>query len=178
MVNSKWSWWRRLTHREQGRLPWRTVVYAALGAGVTIGLLALLNQVSGMPALEAAFGSSCILVFLMPQAPVSQPINVIGGHLLSALIGVAVRAVMPTTWWSLGLAVALSLAVMAILRVTHPPAGGDPIAILLSDAGWLPLMWQIALGTLIIVTSGALSRYLMRSVYRDPRPDSQTENSR
>ncbi|UBH06674.1 hypothetical protein K8P10_002185 [Leucobacter sp. Psy1] len=82
--------------------------------------------------LIAAFGSSCVLVFLLPDAPLSRPLSVVGGHSIAALCGLLAHTVFPTRWWSLGISVGVAMAAMALARVIHPRAGGTPIAILLT----------------------------------------------
>jgi CBS-domain-containing membrane protein len=133
---------------------------ASLGGALTIAVLSLTGDIVGTPILNAAFGSSCVLVFLLPDAPLSQPLNVVGGHLVSALCGAVAHAFLPTTWWSLALSVGAAMAAMASLRIIHPPAGGTPIAILLAHEGWGYLLTPVLAGSLILTTCALLYRAL------------------
>src|SRR5437016_841498 len=66
-----------------------TAVVSGLGGFVTIYLLARLSATLGAVLLIAPFGASCVLVFALPHSPLAQP-NVIGGHFISAFVGLAV----------------------------------------------------------------------------------------
>lgn len=147
-----------LLARTQPKLSLARICAAAVGGAAVIAVLSLLGGVFNLPLLAAAFGSSCVLVFTLPDSPLSKPINVIGGHLLSAAVGLLVRFTMPTAWWSLALAVGVALALMAAMRVTHPPAGGTPIAVLLAQEGWAYLFAPILIGSIIVAVGGTLFR--------------------
>ncbi|MBT1003880.1 HPP family protein [Paenarthrobacter sp. DKR-5] len=153
---------RRFMTPTQPRAPWPAILVAALGGALTIAVLSLTGNATGTPILIAAFGSSCVLVFLLPDAPLSQPVNVVGGHMVSALCGVAAHAFLPTAWWSLGLSVGAAMAAMAALRIIHPPAGGTPIAILLAHEGWGYLLTPVLAGSLILTACALLYRVLLR----------------
>lgn len=147
--------------RPQARVPWPTVIVAGAAGVFTIGVLGLLDAFTALPVIIAGFGSSCVLVFTLPDSPLSQPANVIGGHLTSALSGLLVSAVLPVSWWSMAIAVGLAISSMAALRITHPPAGGNPIAVMLAGAGWSYLLTPILLGAVIVVIFSLLHRRLV-----------------
>lgn len=158
-----WAFVRRLVTPTQPRAPWSAILMAALAGALTITVLSLTGDAVGTPILIAAFGSSCVLVFLLPEAPLSQPINVVGGHMVSALCGVVAHAFLPTAWWSMGLAVGAAMAAMAALRIIHPPAGGTPIAILLAHESWGYLLTPVLAGSLILTACALLYRVLLRA---------------
>jgi CBS domain-containing membrane protein len=71
-----------------------------------------------------SFGASAVLVFGIANSPLAQPRNLIGGHLVSALIGVTVQKFIPAEpWFQAALAVALSVVGMQITKTLHPPGG-------------------------------------------------------
>lgn len=158
-----WAYVRRTMTPTQPRAPRSAILMAALAGALTITVLSLTGDAVGTPILIAAFGSSCVLVFLLPDAPLSQPINVVGGHMVSALCGVVAHAFLPTAWWSLGLAVGAAMAAMAALRIIHPPAGGTPIAILLAHESWGYLLTPVLAGSLILTACALLYRALTSS---------------
>lgn len=158
----------RLLRRTQGPLPWRTAIGAGIGGAVAIAVLALVGETTSLAVLAAAFGSSCVLLFTVPGAPFSQPINLIGGHLVSAAWGVVVAALLPATWWSIALAVGLAIFTMAALRITHPPAGGNPIAIITAGASWGYLLVPILLGCVILVVVALVLHRLTGTKYPAP----------
>jgi len=124
---------------------------AGVGGGLGIFLLAILSLSSDAPLLMAPFGASCVLLFSVPESPLSQPKNVIGGHLISSLVGVVFVFLWPVTPVTLALAVAFAITLMSLLKVTHPPAGADPIVILLGAKGFSFLLFPVLSGSILLV---------------------------
>ena len=122
-------------HRHQPPAGMTSGVKAGVGGALAIGVVALLGDASGVMWLMAPFGATCVLLFSVPASPLSQPANVIGGHIVSTLIGLTVVALLPVTWWSMALGVGLAIAAMAALRITHPPAGADPLVVMMAGVG-------------------------------------------
>lgn len=129
----------------------KMIVAAGLGGFLAVACLALLSEQASFALLMAPFGASCVLLFAAPQAPLSQPINVIGGHLLATLIGLLLQTQLPDTWWALALAVGLAIAAMVALRLTHPPAGADPLVIFAAHPGFDFLLFPVLSGTVLLV---------------------------
>lgn len=127
-----------------------------IGGFITIALLALLTKDAGTLWLIAPFGASCVLVFGVWNAPLSQPRNVIGGHLISSFIGIIIYKFMGNTPISIGLGVGLAIAVMILTKTTHPPAGADPIVAIMAGSGFGFLFKPVLLGAIIIVVIGLL----------------------
>ncbi len=73
------------------------------------------------------WGELCISVW---NAPLSQPRNIIGGHLISTFIGLSIYHLFGNEYWTIALAVGMAIAVMMLTRTTHPPAGADPIVVI------------------------------------------------
>ena len=126
---------------------------SGLGGFATIYLLAQLSASLNAVLLIAPFGASCVLVFALPQSPLAQPHNVIGGHLISAFVGLAVLSLLGVSPLTYALAVGLAIAAMQLSGTLHPPAGADPIVVLLAGAGWQFLLTPILAGTLAIVSA-------------------------
>ncbi|MFH0825544.1 MAG: HPP family protein [Pseudomonadota bacterium] len=103
-----------------------------LGAfiGISVSGYISLNLLSGtdMILMIAPFGATAVLIFGAPKSPLAQPRNVLGGHVLSALIAVACcKAVPGHAWLASSLAVSLSIAAMHATRTLHPPAGATAL---------------------------------------------------
>lgn len=117
------------------RSPKRTSVhfsaYSALGGAIAIAAVALLTHFTKSPFLMAPFGATCVLAFGVPSSPLAQPRNIIGGHLISTLIGLLCLYLFGNEWYSLALGVGLSIGIMQLTQTTHPPAGADPIVVIL-----------------------------------------------
>lgn len=147
---------RRFFFRHQPALRARTWLLAGLGTFLIIGVIAWFDENTALPLLIASLGSSCALVFLVPHGPLSQPANVVGGQLVCTLVGLGVGAVLPIAWWSVSLAVALAVMAMAVLRVTHPPAGANPIIVLTTAATWTEAVIPILIGATAVVVLASL----------------------
>ncbi len=161
-----------LLFRHQPGQPLTVVVKAGLGGLLAIGAVAWLGRVTGNLLLMAPFGATCVLLFSVPNSPLSQPANVIGGHLVSTAIGLLLHAMLPVEWWSLGLAVGLAIAAMAALRVTHPPAGADPLVVFFDNPGWAYLGLPVASGSLALIMIAWLFHRLPPSiVYPTPKQE-------
>jgi CBS domain-containing membrane protein len=116
----------------------RDKIHAALGA--LIGILGLswitLHLTPGLaPFMLASMGASAVLLFATPHSPLTQPWPFVGGHVLSALIGVSCYRWMPDPWMAGATAVALAILAMSLLHCLHPPGGATALtAIIGGDA--------------------------------------------
>ncbi len=77
--------------------------------------------------MVTSMGASAVLLFAVPQGALSQPWSLIGGHLLSALVGVSCQQLFPDASWTPALAVGLAVGVMCYLRCIHPPGGATAL---------------------------------------------------
>ena len=160
---------RGLFLRKQAAESFACVIKAGFGGALAIATLVLLGYTSDSVLLMAPFGATCVLLFSLPRSPLSQPINVIGGHMVSIIIGLALHSFLPMEWWSLSLAVGMAIAAMAALRVTHPPAGADPIVVFLSSPGWEYIVFPVALGSIVLViTAWAFHKIPPKTIYPLP----------
>ena len=131
-------------------------VIAGLGATLAIGVLAYLDQNTEAGLwLMAPFGATTVLVFGVPASPLAQPKNVIVGHVLSSTIGVIFYSYIGVFPWSLALATGLAVMVMLATKTTHPPAGADPILIMLLGKSWSFILTPVFAGAVTIVLIGA-----------------------
>ena len=142
---------KRFLHRHQPANDAGSWIKSGLGAALAMGIVGGIGVVSHEPLLIAPFGASCVLLFAVPHSPLAQPMNVIGGHMVASVLGLALHMVLPSEWWAIALVVGLSISVMAALRIIHPPAGADPVVIFLSDPGWSFLLVPIFTGCLVLV---------------------------
>jgi CBS-domain-containing membrane protein len=140
----------------------RNAALAWLGGFLAIAVIAGLAE--GLPAalVLGSFGASCVLVFGFPDAPFSQPRNVVGGHFLSSLIGLIFLSLFGAHWWSVAAAVGTAIALMMLTRTVHPPAGSNPVIIYLSAPGWLFLLTPTLAGSMLLVMVALLYNNLTR----------------
>ncbi|WP_374486165.1 HPP family protein [Zoogloea sp.] len=131
--------------------PARSVALAGLGGFLAIAAVAGLAEQASLALLLGSFGASCVLVFGFPEVPFSQPRNVVLGHTLSSLVGLACLAAFGPHWWAAALAVALAIMGMMALRCVHPPAGSNPVIVFLTAPGWSFLFTPTLAGALLLV---------------------------
>ncbi|MBW3695328.1 HPP family protein [Vibrio sp. T187] len=128
---------------------------AGLGAALAIGLLSYMEKSLGEVALiMAPFGATAVLVFGVPQSPLAQPKNVILGHLITAFIGVCFTQYVGVTPATLAIATGLGVSAMLLTKTTHPPAGANPILIMLSAQSWGFIVTPVLIGAVAIVLVG------------------------
>ena len=149
-----------------------------IGAGVTIAILAyitfqsiLSDSIYGL-WLAASFGSSVVLVFGYPDNEFAQPKNVLFGHLICALIGILFVVLFEISqdrtifFLALGLAVGISVMLMMALKITHPPAGGNTIVVMLAQDSFQYLIFPIIMGAITIIIGGIIyNRFLLKKNY-------------
>jgi CBS-domain-containing membrane protein len=134
----------------------RQTLLAGLGGMLAISALSMLSFSADIPALMAPFGATCFLVFAVPESPFAQPRNVIGGHLVSTAVGLLLLTLVGHEWWVIGIAVGLSIIAMQLTRTGHPPAGADPLVVLLAQPGWNFLATPVLLGAIVVVSIALL----------------------
>jgi CBS-domain-containing membrane protein len=123
-----------------------------VGGFAAIALLALAGKGIHQTVLIAPFGASCVLLFAAPESPFAQPRNLVCGHLLTASVGLAMLWLFGNGIWSIGLAVGLVIALMELTRTVHPPAGANPVVIMLAGKVKLAfLLAPVLLGVLILL---------------------------
>ena len=144
----------------------------ALLAGIfstfTIGVLTVLTYKSALGLFIAgSFGSSMVLLFGFPESPFAQPKNVFFGHLVTALVGVVFVAFIPLPIFiNIALAVGVGIFLMILLNVVHPPAGGNPILVIIGSASYEYLISPIIFGCIIILLLAILiNKFILRKNY-------------
>jgi len=106
-------------------------VWSFVGALLGIGAVSYLhfNLLAEADAvmLIGSFGASAVLLYGVPNAPLSQPRNLVGGHVLSAIVGVFMAQHIPVLWMACALAVATAIFVMHLTATLHPPGGATAL---------------------------------------------------
>jgi CBS-domain-containing membrane protein len=91
------------------------------------------------------------LIFGFPESPFSQPRNVIGGHVLASFIGLVFLSIFGGNWWSMALAAGTTIAAMMITRTVHPPAGSNPLIIMMLAPTWSFMLTPTLIGSIVLV---------------------------
>tara|TARA_Y100000590_G_scaffold133466_1_gene152603 strand:- start:1144 stop:1608 length:465 start_codon:yes stop_codon:yes gene_type:complete len=141
---------------------------AGLFSTVTIGALTLLTYKTELGIfLIASFGSSMVLLFGYPESPFAQPKNIFFGHLITSIVGIVFLYLIPLPiYLIIPFAVGFGVTLMILLKVTHPPAGGNPIIVIIGSVSLDYLINPIIIGTLIILIFGViLNRLILKKKY-------------
>jgi len=143
-------------------------ILAGLFSIITIGILTLLTYKTDFGVfLIASFGSSMVLLFGYPESPFAQPKNVFFGHLLTALVGIIFLKFIPLPLFTIiPLAVGFGVGLMILFNVTHPPAGGNPIIVIIGGVSFEYLLSPVISGSIIIIIFAIiLNRLILKKKY-------------
>ena len=135
---------------------------------LTIGALTYLTYETTFGLfLVASFGSTMVLLFGFPESPFAQPKNIFFGHLVTALIGILVLNFIPLPLFIIiPIAVGLGVGLMILLNVTHPPAGGNPIIVIIGSVSYDYLLNPIIFGSIIVMAFGIIiNRFILKKKY-------------
>ena len=146
----------------------KKALLAGIFSAFTIGVLTVLTYKSALGLFIAgSFGSSMVLLFGFPESPFAQPKNVFFGHLVTSIVGVLILKFLPVDLFlQIAVAVGLGIFVMILLGVTHPPAGGNPIVIILGAVSYDFLLNPIIFGSIIIIAYAIiLNRFILKKNY-------------
>ena len=141
---------------------------AGIFSTLTIGCLTLLTYKTQFGLfLIASFGSTMLLLYGYPESPFAQPKNIFFGHILTAFIGVIFVNYIPLPLYlSIPISVGLGVFSMIFFNVTHPPAGGNPIIVLMGSASFGYLLYPVIIGVLIVILFGIiLNRFILKKTY-------------
>lgn len=129
----------------------RKSLFFAAGGFCAVAVVSFLSFDLGYTLLIASFGASTAILFGTPGTVTSRPRNVFFGHVLSAIIGVALYAVLGCTWYSVAAAVALAVVAMVFTDTFHPPGGATVIVTMTSAPTWSFVVMPVAVGILIVI---------------------------
>lgn len=141
------------------KIPLTELIGTAVGCFCGLGLVSHLSMQEHMPLLIASFGATSLLLFAYPQAPMAQPRNVIGGHFISALIGVSCYNLLGLSWLSITLAATLAILAMLITDTAHPPGGATALVAIMGEADYSFVFTPILFGAVILVCVAIIVNY-------------------
>jgi len=144
------------------------ILWCALGASTGIFVSLFLVAPPAAPFFLASLGGSVIFLFGLTRAPAAQPRALVGGHVATAVIGIACYQAFGDAIWVYALAQVIALSFMLLTRTVHPPAGANPILMVYSHAGWLALFQPVIVGVLSLVIVAAVWSRLFPGLARYP----------
>ena len=142
--------------------------YAGLFSIITIGILTLLTYKTEYGVfLIASFGSSMVLLYGYPESPFAQPKNVFFGHVLTTIVGMIFLYFIPLPLYlTIPLAVGFGVGFMILFNVTHPPAGGNPIIVIMGSVSVDYLLTPVISGSIIILIFAIIiNRLILKKNY-------------
>ncbi|MBD3881901.1 HPP family protein [Phormidium tenue FACHB-886] len=134
----------------QPRFSLQHMIFSWLGAFLGIATLGYLTS-QEHSFIAAPLGATAVLVFGVPDSPLAQPRNVIGGNLIAAIICVTLVQVFGTAPWVMAMAVATTIKLMQLTRTVHPPAGAVALLGVLTHASWSYVLTPVLAGSVVIV---------------------------
>ncbi len=142
------------------RVSLREVGWSVLGSFLGIGscccLSVLYFEPRDLTLIIASFGASAVLIYAAVKSPLAQPRNLIGGHILSAITGVAFYQLLGGSWYSAALAVSAAIALMLLTGTLHPPGGATALLAVTGSAqihklGFLYVLVPVGLGAFVLL---------------------------
>ena len=143
-------------------------ILAGLFSIITIGILTLLTYKTEFGIfLIASFGSSMVLLYGYPESPFAQPKNVFFGHLVTSIVGLIVLYFVPLPIFiTVPIAVGFGVGLMILFNVTHPPAGGNPIIVIIGSVSFDYLFSPVITGSIIIIIFAIIiNRFILKKSY-------------
>lgn len=159
--------------RTPTRAPGHEIFWSTIGSFIGIYAIYHFGHSQGLHLqdtlfLVGSFGASAVLLYGVPNSPYSQPRNLLGGHVFSAIIGVSCSLALHTQpELAAAAAVSLALAFMHLSRTVHPPGGATAlIAVIGSDSVHHLGFWYV----LTPIGSGAMIMLLVAIVLNNASP--------
>ena len=127
------------------------VIAGAAGGAIAIAIMELLSARSMTPLMTIPFATSIVLVMGSPEAEPAQPRALVGGHLVAALVGLLVVKLTGPNPWAAALAVGLAMLAMHLTGTFHPPAGINPLLVVVNNFSWSYLAVPVACGAALLL---------------------------
>ncbi|WP_448283645.1 HPP family protein [Phormidesmis priestleyi] len=129
----------------------RHVFWSWFGSFLAITATSYLAIKTNCPLLMAPFGATSVLIFGVPDSPLAQPRNVIGGNFLAALISLMILKFLGSSPGAMGIAVSSTIALMQITGTLHPPSGAVALVVIMTRPDWKFLLTPALEGSIILV---------------------------
>ncbi len=129
------------------------------------------NRLEGtdLVMIIGSFGASAVLIYGAIKSPLAQPRNLMGGHVFSAVIGVACYQFFdPNMWLASSVAVATAIAFMHATKTLHPPGGATALIAVIGsdkihDLGYFYAIVPVGLGALVMLVIAVMVNNIPKS---------------
>lgn len=146
-------------------ISYKEIIMTTVGSICGIGGIALLGFLTNHPFIIAPFGANAVLLYSATSSPLAQPKNVCFGHLISAVIAITCNLILPSSWYTMAIAVTLAIIAMMLTDTLHPPGGATALLCVIQDVrSFTFLISPLALGIAIILVSATLSSKIFPGV--------------
>ncbi len=135
-----------------------SIIGAFIGVLIATFFSNTILRADGLPLILASTGASAILLFSLPFSPVSQPWNLVGGHMVSAFVGVSCYFLVPNELFAASLSIPISMLGMHYLRCMHPPGGATAITAVIGGPN------VHALGYAFVIIPVAINAVILLSI--------------
>ena len=126
------------------------ILAGAVGGAIAIGSMEAFSATTTFPLVAIPFATSIVVVLGSPKAEPAQPRALIGGHLASTLVGLLIVKLCGPVPWAAALAVGLAMIAMHLTGTFHPPAGIDPLVVVINNMSWSFLIVPVGIGALLL----------------------------
>ncbi len=126
------------------------IVAGAAGGAIAIGIMEAFSVTAAFPLMAIPFATSIVTVLGSPDAEPAQPRALVGGHLLSTVVGVLMVKLCGPAPWAAAVAVGLAMVAMHLTGTFHPPAGIDPLVVVVNDMSWRFLLAPVGIGAVLL----------------------------
>lgn len=140
----------------------KQILFSYLCSFIGIAALAYLSTHTNYPLIAGPFGATAVLVSTLPDSPLAQPRNIIGGNCLGAIVSLIVLHFFGSAPWVMALAVATAIKLMQITKTLHPPGGAVALVGVMSYADWNFLLTPVLLGSIVMVICTLVFNNLVR----------------
>lgn len=150
------------------------ILIAGLSAFIAIAFVTMISRqfLSGLsvPLLVASMGATAVILFAVPTSPMAKVWAVLGGHVISACIGVICYQHIPDLVWAAAVAVFLSITLMLYLRCLHPPGGATAMAAIIGgqdvhSIGFQFVLAPVAFNVVAILLTALIFQWLISLQY-------------
>ena len=147
---------------------YKNIFISSFGAFLCMLLISFLNSIDESNIwLIPPFGAILVLVMAVNDSKLAQPKNIFFGHLITSIVGLIFLNFVPLPLFLIiPFAVGFGVGLMILLNVTHPPAGGNPIIVILGSVSMDYLVSPIITGSIIILIFGVIiNRFILKKEY-------------
>jgi CBS-domain-containing membrane protein len=127
------------------------ILAGATGGAIAIAGMEAFSARTAFPLVAIPFATSIVTVLGSPKAAPAQPRALIGGHLVSTLVGLLVVKLCGPAAWAAAVAVGLAMAAMHLSGTFHPPAGIDPLVVVVNNMSWSFIVMPVGIGVMMLV---------------------------